>query len=261
MTESTQVVITSPTVENNQALGSRIEETVQMSTYQIKKGLETKRAEAMALYNSLTATERKLGYITQRLSDRLIDKMQDYLEGEALVILNALHNYIQIGEEDTYFSSNRTQEVPFEEIAKAIVEVDKDIHYYGFDKDAHEIYVHGGINIYGSTQDSANYFSEGECVFAPEKICQSFRIEDDERQHLQTVAEVKEKQELANKEVNDIDLKLKDMTRLTEDIRYAMLAEKNKANGDTAVIDIATQISEAYINGTDPSIALLERAS
>jgi len=255
-----QVIIASPTAENNQALGSRIEETVQMSTYQIKKGLEAKRAALMIEYEEFKVLERTFDITTNKISNRLITKMQNYLEEKALPILNLMDEFITIGEDGTFFDDNRTDDIALVELTKAIVNVDKNIRYWNqLSYNDKEVYMHGSINFFGSTEEAYHRFHEEYCVFTPMRTCHSFALEPDEIEHLALVKDNSDSRERTNHEVNEIDLKLKNMESLTEDIRYAMLSEKNSASGDTAVMDIATKISEAFINGTDPSTLLLRK--
>ena len=69
-----QVVIASPTIENQQALGSQIEETVTMSTYQIKKAFQQQRADLMTEYERLKGGSITLDVELSVISTRLRDK-------------------------------------------------------------------------------------------------------------------------------------------------------------------------------------------
>jgi len=255
-----QVVIASPTIENQQALGSQIEETVTMSTYQIKKAFQQQRADLMTEYERLKGVSITLDVELSVISTRLRDKMQNHLIATAVPILESMRHLIAIGEEGTYFHDNRETEVSLEEVARSLIEVDDPLssnRYYRQESDT--IYVHGRINFFGNTNCDPQRWDDEQCVFAPDGTCKEFELTPEELAHINLVFDTQKGQRDANKQVNDLDLKLKNMGDLTEDIRFAMINEKNKLAGDNSTSQVASKIAEAFINGTDPSTFLLNK--
>lgn len=254
---NTNVVIASPTVENSAALNTRVEETVQMSTYQIKKKLEMERKDSMEGYTNLGEILEGMEERNQQIRKRIQGEMKEHLINKACIILGELDDYIEIGAEGTYYDDNRSAEVLRGDIAESLV----DVSWPSFNaldiKHSQEVFAHGSINIFGNTGDRHDMFEEEECVFSPKHICKQFPLTIKEHAHFVEYYSVENTRHEVNLHINDLDLKLKNLSSLTEDIRYAMLAEKAKANNDTTSIDLAAQIADAYVNGTDPSALLL----
>lgn len=258
MTEhNTNVVIASPNQENSAVLNTRIEETVQMSTYQIKKKLEMDIKDSREEYANLGKVRDALGEISSKICNRIYHEMENLLIDKACLLLGEMDDYIEIGAEDTYFDDNREADVDRRDIAKNLVEVSfpsiskSDIEYQG------KAFAHGSINLFGNTSDRYDRFEEEECVFSPKKICKQFPLRDEEIEHYRDVFKIVGTRTKINLRINELEKKLKNLGSLTEDIRYAMLAEKAKASQDTTSIDLAAQIADAYVSGTDPSTLLL----
>ena len=255
--KDTSIVIASPTVENSAALNTRIEETVQMSSYQIKKKFELERRNSMEEFNNLGTILAEMEEKNQTIRKRIQGEMETHLIGKACLILGEIDDYIEIGAEDTYYDDNRSVEVLREDIAKSIVEVSWPSFTKGDIKHSQQVFARGSINFFGSTDDRYDQFEEENCVFSPKSICKQFALTNEEHAHFVEYYKVEDTRHEVNIRVNELDMKLKNLGSLTEDIRYAMIAEKAKANNDTTSLDLAAQIADAYVNGTDPSTLLL----
>ena len=254
---NTNVVIASPAAEDQMVLNTRIEETVQMSAYQIKKKLEFDRKSSKEEYDNLAKVLAKLRETSQVIRKRLQQEMRIYLEDKAWGILEEMEDYIDIGAEGTYYDDNRSETVDQTDIAKNIVEVDLPSCRATDLKFTKQVFVHGSINLFGNTSDSINRFEGEDCVFSPKKVCKQFPLTTEECAHFAEYYKTQDTQLSIDHHINELDTKLKNLASLTEDIRYAMLAEKAKANNDTTSLDLASRIADAYVNGIEPSTLLL----
>ena len=252
----TDMLVIGKTQENSQALNTRIDETVQMSTYQIKTQLKQKREELVVEYKEIQQAQDDAQAAVRQIKTRLSAKMRTFLEEKALDLLIALDPFIDVGMDSTYFASNSNKAIEMSEMAKALVvlpsnhlqicssglEIEKAITQK-------KVPVSGYICIHGYCEENYANVEESECVFGAKAITQTFALTKDEIMFLKTSKMIGKSRDRCNKEINDVDLKLKNVEGLTEDIRYALLTKKAESEGDTATLDLATNIANVYING------------
>jgi hypothetical protein len=253
------VIIASPNQENQAELNTRIEETVQMSTYQIKRQLSDLRKVTLAEYKELGEASNALQKKTHQIHSRVHLIMENSMVDKACILLGEMNDFIDIGDSGTYFDDNRDEPVDRATIARALIGVSV-IHAGYIDVlKTKAIRVCGQINLFGGTHDNIDRLDTEEVVFTPRSTAKEIPLTKKELEHFEKVQMTSKSEIRCNKEINDIDLKLKNMDSLTEDIRYGMLAKKAEAQGDTSSMDMATEIANAFIAGVEPSTLLLEK--
>ena len=260
MTDNSPVPHVNTINDRNTQMSTQISETVKMSTYKIKKQLEAQRAEDMTFY---ALTEKAISEDILPLIEEISDRVRGVVKEQALLaatsVLNTIATYIEVGAEDTYFHDNRTERVANCDIIEAMIScVDSNVSANSDVMKAEAVSASYRLNIWGSLATEM-YRLDAECdvLFTPKTIKVEVKLLDEEIGTLSNYLARHEELKAFNASINEIDKKLKDMGNIAEDIEFAMLQAKAKAEGNTHATEVADKITDAILNGVNPSTLFL----
>jgi hypothetical protein len=246
--------------DRNTQMSTQISETVKLSTYKIKKSLEAERVLTLNSYkNTKMAIREDLEPLERDIKTRVCSVVKEKALLDALNIFNALSDYVEIGSEDTYFDDNRNDDICHSVIAESLVNdvscnvrLDKRVIETG------QVRVTYALNFWGSMCNHIeNLGDECEVIFQPKTLSVYVKLDDYEIGTLTNLNAREEEVLRYNLEINNIDKKLENMVNIAEDIEFAMITAKAKAEGNTQAANIADQIADAILNDVEPSTLFL----
>lgn len=255
MNDKTPVVL-SPEQRNTQ-INTQVDETVKMSTYKIKKQLEMQRVKDKVSYDNLKKhLSEDLHPLRTEIENRCIAAAKEIALTKAVGVLNVIYDYIDVGDDETYFDDNRGDSVDHAVIAEVMVS--EMCCYIRELTDFHAAEVSYHLNVWGSISDDAYNLDRIEnVIFTPKTLRANIPLQDEEIGTLNNIRQLEGELREFNLSINEIDKKLKELPKIAEDIEYALLKAKAEAEGATTAIDLSDKITAAYLqDGTAGGLLL-----
>lgn len=233
-----QVVIHSPVAESSAEMTAQINDTVKMTSYQVKRKLEAEKEQELEIYNNLrNHIKEDLYPHIEETSNRIEREAREILIPQIVEKLRDIDHWFEVGETDTYFDDNRSTEVSFEMIAESIFEIQR------VEFSEEHVEVHFTIGIVG-VQGYANYRSSVDAedtTFTPATQIKQFQLTDEEIGHRANLKAREAEASQANDHYNKLCKQLSNLGNLSEDIEYALLKEKHSASKTTDLVDQLTE--------------------